>query len=134
MALLFQPQVGSVLMCSFDGFVAPEMIKRRPVVVIARNRANNKLVTVIPLSTTEPEVMADHHYRLPINPVPASRGKTCWAKCDMISTVSIDRMDRLKDDKHARVIPKVTDRDLEAIRICVVNALDLKKVMKQLLA
>lgn len=133
MSLLFQPQVGAVLMCSFDGFVEPEMVKRRPVVVIARNRGNNKLVTIVPLSTTEPDEMADHHYKLPINPVPASQGKTCWAKCDMMTTVSIDRMDRLKD-KGVRVIPKVTARDLQEIRLGVVNALDLKAVMKQLLA
>lgn len=126
MALSFQPKVGGVLMCDFDGFVEPEMIKKRPVVVIARNRCNQKLVTVVPLSTTEPDIMEAHHYRLPINPVPFQKAKVCWAKCDMVATLSIDRMDRLKDARHQRVIPVVSAIDLAAIRLGVVNALQLK--------
>jgi uncharacterized protein YifN (PemK superfamily) len=128
MALTFQPKVGGVLMCDFDGFVEPEMVKKRPVVVIARNRANNKLVTVVPLSTTEPDVMETHHYQLPKNPVPAYKTRKCWAKCDMIATVSIERMDRLKDGWN-RVVPEITAADLNAIRLCVVNALQLKNTI-----
>ena len=128
MALSFQPKVGGVLLCDFEGFVTPEMVKKRPVVVIARNRANKQLVTVVPLSTTEPEVMETHHYQLPKNPVPAYRTKKCWAKCDMVATVSIARMDRLKDGWN-RVVPEVSAVDLNAIRTCVVNALQLKNVI-----
>lgn len=115
-------------MCDFEGFVEPEMVKRRPVVVIARNKANSRLVTVVPLSTTEPDVMETHHYHLPVNPVPAYKTKKCCAKCDMIATVSIDRMDRLKDGWD-RVVPMISDSDLSAIRLCVVNALQLQNII-----
>ncbi len=115
-------------MCDFEGFVTPEMVKKRPVVVIARNRANKMLVTVVPLSTTEPDVMEPHHYQLPKNPVPALKSKKCWAKCDMLATVSISRMDRLKNGWE-RVVPEVTTADLNAIRLCVVNALQLKNTI-----
>jgi uncharacterized protein YifN (PemK superfamily) len=128
MALSFQPKVGSVLMCDFDGFVEPEIVKKRPVVVIAKNNKNPQLVTIVPLSTTEPEVMESHHYRLPVNPVPAFRAKKCWAKGDMVATVSIARMDRLKDGWN-RVVPTVSAADLDAIRHCVVNALQLKNTL-----
>lgn len=128
MALAFQPKVGGVLMCDFDGFVEPEIVKKRPVVVIARNRANSKLVTVVPLSTTEPDVMEAHHYELPKNPVPAYKTRKCWAKCDLLATVSIDRLDRLKDGWN-RVVPEVTAADLKAIRLCVVNALQLQNTI-----
>ena len=128
MALAFQPKVGGVLMCDFAGFVEPEIVKKRPVVVIARNRANSKLVTVVPLSTTEPEVMETHHYQLPKNPVPAYKTRKCWAKCDLLATVSIDRLDRLKDGWN-RVVPEVTAADLKAIRLCVVNALQLQNII-----
>lgn len=128
MALTFQPKVGSVLMCDFDGFVEPEMVKKRPVVVIARNRSNSKLVTVVPLSCTPPTQMESHHYQLPRNPVPAHKGKTCWAKCDMLATVAIARMDRLKKGWE-RVTPEVSAADLEAIRLGVVNALQLKNTI-----
>ena len=40
MALAFQPRPGTVVMCDFSGYVVPEMVKVRPVVVIARNRKN----------------------------------------------------------------------------------------------
>jgi uncharacterized protein YifN (PemK superfamily) len=115
-------------MCDFDGFVEPEMVKKRPVVVIARNRSNSKLVTVVPLSCTPPTQMESHHYELPRNPVPAHKGKTCWAKCDMLATVAIARMDRLKKGWE-RVTPEVTAADLEAIRLGVVNALQLKNTI-----
>lgn len=128
MALSFQPKAGAVLMCDFDGFIEPEIVKKRPVVVIAKNKNNPNLVTVVPLSTTPPEVMLSHHYQLPTNPVPASKGVTCWAKGDMVSTVSIVRMDRLKDGWN-RVTPTVTAKDLDAIRLCVVNALQLKNTL-----
>ncbi|MES2126875.1 MAG: type II toxin-antitoxin system PemK/MazF family toxin [Pseudomonadota bacterium] len=130
MALSFQPKVRAVVMCDFAGNIEPEMVKRRPVVVIARNRTNSKLVTIVPLSTTEPNVMAKHHYELPINPVPAQKGRKCWAKCDMVATVSLERMDRLKDGWN-RVVPEVTATDLNAIRLGVVNALQLKGTVEE---
>lgn len=128
MALQFQPKVGSVVMCSFEGFVQPEMVKKRPVVVVARNRGNNQLVTVVPLSTTAPDVLESHHHPLPFNPVPAYKGTKCWAKCDMIATVSLARMDRLKAG-NVRVIPQISEPDLAAIRRCVVHALQLQNVI-----
>ncbi|MFZ6638534.1 type II toxin-antitoxin system PemK/MazF family toxin [Undibacterium sp. TC4M20W] len=128
MALQFQPKVGDVLMCDFDGFVEPEMVKKRPVVIIARNKFNSKLVTIVPLSTTEPETLESHHYPLPINPVPAQRSRKCWAKCDMISTISIDRLDRLKDG-YTRVIPKLNQKDIQEIRLCVMHALQLQNTV-----
>ncbi|HIB6731468.1 TPA: type II toxin-antitoxin system PemK/MazF family toxin [Escherichia coli] len=51
MVLKYQPSVRSVLMCDFRGMVVPEIVKVRPVVVVSRNRHNNQLVTVVPIST-----------------------------------------------------------------------------------
>jgi uncharacterized protein YifN (PemK superfamily) len=96
MALKFQPHIGTVLMCDFAGSVEPEMVKVRPVVILARNRTNKDLVTIVPLSTTKPLSMQDCHYELPLNPIPGNQTVTCWAKCDMIATVSIARLDRVK--------------------------------------
>ena len=53
MPLRFHPRVGSILICDYStGFVAPEMVKRRRVVVISRLRQRADLYTVVPLSTT----------------------------------------------------------------------------------
>ena len=90
MAMLYQPRPGNVVMCDYRGFVVPEMVKVRPVVVIARNRRNRRLVTVVPLSTTEPNSLEDHHHALANNPLPGREAISCWAKCDMLTTVSLD--------------------------------------------
>ncbi len=79
MALTFQPRPGTVVMCDFAGYVVPEMVKVRPVVVIARNRKNRHLVTVVPLSTTVPNNMEDHHHQLRTNPLPGKEAVVCWA-------------------------------------------------------
>ena len=56
MPLTFHPRPGAVLMCQYEpGFVKPEMVKRRPVIVIApRLRHRDKLCTVVPLSGERP--------------------------------------------------------------------------------
>ncbi|EOO2098321.1 type II toxin-antitoxin system PemK/MazF family toxin [Escherichia coli] len=65
MVLKYQPSVRSVLMCDFRGMVVPEIVKVRPVVVVSRNRHNNQLVTVVPISTTEPIPRRDCLIRKP---------------------------------------------------------------------
>ena len=92
MPLKYQPKAATVLMCDFSGFRMPEMIKVRPVVVLRKHTQNHQLVTIIPLSTTAPDHLAKHHDELP-NYLPGT-ALTCWAKCDMIYTVAIARLDR----------------------------------------
>ena len=115
-------------MCDFRGYVVPEMVKVRPVVVLARNRKNRQLVTVVPLSTTAPTVLEDHHHELSANPLPARPGVRCWAKCDMVATVSLARLDRVKGPKRQYVVPVLPNADFEAIRQAVANALDLSHI------
>ncbi len=128
MALLYQPRPGCVVMCDFKGNVVPEMIKVRPVVVIARNRKNRQLVTIVPLSTTMPTALEDHHHPLAANPMPGKASVRCWAKCDMVATVSLARLDRVKGPKRQYVVPVLPAADFEAIRRAVATALDLAHI------
>lgn len=81
-------------MCDFRGLEAPEMIKTRPVVVLRRSQHNAQLIVVVPLSTTKPQILRNHHVEFQsLVPGPST---LCWAKCDMIYTVSIARLDRIK--------------------------------------
>ena len=116
-------------MCDFVGYVVPEMVKVRPVVVLARNRKNRQLVTVVPLSTTAPTVLEDHHHELTANPLPGKAGVRCWAKCDMVATVSRSRLDRVKGPKRQYVVPALSAADFEAIRRAVAAGLDLTHLM-----
>ncbi len=93
----FYPKRGHVLLCDFSrGFVEPEMIKRRPVVVVSPSDTHSRrLCTVIPLSTTEPSPVKPWHYALKSNPNPLETSDVqVWAKCDMLYTVSFDRLDK----------------------------------------
>jgi uncharacterized protein YifN (PemK superfamily) len=125
MPLLYQPREGSVLICDFRGYEVPEMIKVRPVVVIRKHRTNSLLVTVVPLSTTAPDRVLDHHLELQSHLQGAS--PVCWAKCDMVATVSLSRLDRIKtrdrQGKRIYVISQLETDEFSAIKIAVRKAL-----------
>jgi len=125
MPLLYQPKEGSVLICDFRGYEVPEMIKVRPVIVIRKHRTNNLLVTVVPLSTTAPDRVLDHHLELQSHLQGAS--PVCWAKCDMVATVSLSRLDRIKtrdrQGKRIYVISQLETDEFCAIKIAVRKAL-----------
>lgn len=122
--LKYQPSEGTIISCDFGGFSAPEMIKTRPVVVLRRHRTNSGLVTIVPLSTTVPAVVENFHVAI------SSLSNPCWAKCDMVYTVSIERLDRFKTkDRSGNRVYKtfqVTNAELVAIRAGVADALGIQ--------
>jgi len=131
MLIDFHPKPGHVLICDFNtGFKPPEMVKKRPVVVISKSR--QQLVTVVPLSTTEPSPLEKWHHEMSESSLPVSlRGARHWAKCDMIATVAFWRLDRVCTGKHPStgkrmyVSHVVSLEDLTAIRQAVLHALGL---------
>ena len=127
MPLRYQPKEGSVLICDFRGYEVPEMIKVRPVVVVRRHRTNSLLVTVVPLSTIAPEELLDHHLELQSHLQGAN--PACWAKCDMVATVSLARLDRIRmrdrQGKRTYVISQLETDQFHAIKAAVRNALGL---------
>ncbi|MGH7744192.1 MAG: type II toxin-antitoxin system PemK/MazF family toxin [Candidatus Dormibacteria bacterium] len=130
MSLLFQPKPRSIVFCNFAGFVEPEIVKRRPVVVLAVHKRNSKLVTVVPLSTTAPDPVEAHHYRLKQNPLPGAQEKVVWAKCDMVAVVSIERLDlvhtgRGPAGKRQYLRLQIGQDQFDAIRQGVASALGL---------
>ena len=75
------------------------MTKKRPVVIVSW-RYRHKLCTVVPISTVAPLKIEDWHYQLSEKSLPASlRSEECWAKCDMITSVSTTRLDRVKNGR-----------------------------------
>lgn len=96
MPLTFHPDPGAIVMCDFTtGFRPPEMVKLRPVVVISPRRRRTQLATVVPLSSTQPVPLEPWHFQLPPGAYPPARGPM-WAKCDVLATVALDRLDRVK--------------------------------------
>lgn len=92
MAISYHPDVGEALWCDYDGR-APEMIKRRlAVVIVPKSVQRSRLATVVPISTTPPEIVKPWHVRLGSDPYPEGGADEVWAKCDMINVVSFDRL------------------------------------------
>ena len=113
-----------VLICDFNtGLKATDMINRWTVVVISpRLRRSNQLCTIVPLSTTAPNPVEPFHHRMDPRSLPGklARRKT-WAKCDMLATVSLERLDRVmigkeSGGKRIYVAEQVRTEDLEDIR------------------
>lgn len=126
MALNFYPKTGYVLICDFTGYVFPEMIKVRPVVIISPSHLRRPgLVSVIPLSTSTPDPIEPYHYKLMGNPVPGSDATEVWAKCDMVATVSIKRLDRVKVERGRYDRGAVSMEQVRAMRRCAALSLGL---------
>ena len=135
MPFYFHPGPGTVLICDFDtGFRPPEMVKKRPVVVISpRFRRASPLRTVVPLSTAIPDPVEPFHHRMDPRSLPGPLAtRETWAKCDMLATVALDRLDRVLIGRHPGgkriyVANTVTPDDLAAIHRCVMIALGLSE-------
>ncbi len=136
MPIPFQPKPRSIVFCDFRGFEVPEMVKRRPVVVLASHKRNSRLVAIVPLSTTPPTIAEDHHYQLLQNPIPGQTAPA-WAKCDMVSVVTIDRLDLIRldrrrlDGKREYLTAKLGQEQFDEIRRGVASALGLASLFAQ---
>lgn len=106
MPLSYYPKPGEIVLCDYEtGFVEPEMVKLRPVVVVSpRLRRRGDLVAVVPLSTTPPDPIAPHHCAITLErPLPRPYDSPeAWAKCDMLATVALIRLDRFRDGRVSR--------------------------------
>ena len=125
MAITFHPKAGVVLMCDFSGYIAPEMVKMRPVIIISPNHLMRPgLHAVVPMSTTTPDPVRKYHLELKKNPLPNTTGSV-WVKCDMVATVCTERLDRLKVGRGHYVVKAITEQELKDIRECLKLALGI---------
>lgn len=91
--LPFAPKPGLIVICDYStGFREPEMVKPRLAITISPVLKNRQdLVTVVPLSSTEPDKLFDWHVPVDID-VPHWGAIPRWAKCDMLATLGRRRM------------------------------------------
>ena len=130
MPLMYYPKLGEILLCDFSGFVVPEMVKRRPVVVIVpRLRGRGDIVTIVPLSTSAPATPMPYHVQIKLAqalPHPFSSPEM-WAKCDMATPIARFRLDRFKiggdrrEGKRKFVSGEVSAQQLADIRTAVLR-------------
>lgn len=124
MPITFHPKPGQVLYCDFKGYVAPEIVKNRPVVIISPSHLIRPgLVTVVPLSTTPPNPIRTYHYKLHGNPIPGTEAVEVWAKCDLLASVSLERLDRVKIARGDYRVGAISMEQVKAIRRACLAAL-----------
>ena len=73
MAIRYPPKVGEILVCEFPAcFSAPEMLKKRLVVVVGPRLAERdaRLVNVVPISMTPPSECGRCHVEIPLAALP----------------------------------------------------------------
>ena len=135
MAIQFPPAPGDILICDFSsGFRPPEMVKRRPVLVLSpRLRHRDGLCTVVPLSTTAPRRAVPYQclVTLPLAPPPPFQAIEVWAKADMLVTVAFARLDLMRsarrtDGKRAYLKIRLGGPDFTRVQDCVRTALGLR--------
>lgn len=125
MALPYLPHQGEILVCDFDDFaMGAEMVKRRPIVVASRHDTHRgKMCTVIPLSTTPPDPVKSWHHQMPHLKIAGWQANgVIWAKCDMLASVSIERLNKpYIRTRHGRsfVTHKLDAQDMAAVMQCI---------------
>lgn len=80
-------------------------------------------------------MQAYQHKMDPQSLTPKMQGIDCWAKCDMLYAVRLERLDRIKDGKNADgkrlyVTSMATTADLNAVEIAILQGLGLRKFLK----
>ena len=126
MPIRFVPEPGMVLMCDYTGSIPPEMPKTRHVIVVSPKMQNAQgLCLVVPISSVRPSPMLAYHHLFMPNAYPFfTPGRPHWAKGDMVSHVSHDRLDRVLIAGQWSS-PSVSAADLEAVRYCLLSAIGL---------
>jgi uncharacterized protein YifN (PemK superfamily) len=129
MALKFYPRAGQIYIADFHGFVPPEMVKMRPVVVISPKLPyRSDLVAIVPLSTTRPHHDLPFCVQLSKNYMPGGDpALETWAKCDMITNLCTDRLSAIKVGRRKYEYPVMTADDLSAVRRGVLVGLGFDK-------
>lgn len=96
------PRASLVTVCYEPGFKKPEMVKRRLAVVMSLPmNTRPQLITVLPLSKTEPDRPAPYHckIRIPFELPEAWGDCERWVKADMVCAVGWHRCDLLNMGK-----------------------------------
>jgi len=116
-----------VFVGDFTDLRAPEITKKRPVIVISPKLPyRSELVTIVPISTTAPRHELPFVFRLSRNYAPwGAEDVASWAKCDLVMNVSLHRLHAFKVDRRKYVYPTLSPEDLAGVRQAVLAGLGL---------
>jgi uncharacterized protein YifN (PemK superfamily) len=140
MPLKIHPQLGTVVICDFQGLNEPEMTKRRLAVVVTPFiRVRPGLCTVVPFSTTAPLPPRDYHCAIQMDPpLPAPYDSPLqWVKGDMIYTLSLGRLSlpfdgKSDDGKRNYDVRVLSEDELIRVRKCMLHGLGMAHLTKHI--
>ncbi len=128
MPLTYHPSLGTIVICDFGiGFRVPEMVKKRPAVVLSpQMHGRTGLCTIVPISTEAPKRPAAYHVHLEnlVLPHPYEDGPN-WVKADMVFSASFARLDLFRSPR---------DEGKRCYKNVCLDAIDLKRVRCAVLA
>jgi mRNA interferase MazF len=132
MTLLFYPRAGQVFVGDFSDLKEPEMTKIRPVIVVSpRLPHRSHLVAIVPVSLTAPKHNLPFCFKLSRNYHPNEVDTLdCWAKCDMVTNVSVGRLSAFKVGRRRYAYPELSPEDLLGVRMAVLAGLGLDKLIR----
>ena len=88
---------------------------------------------VVPTSTTPPDHPQSYHVQLSRNYHPNEEDDLpVWVKCDLVQSVSTNRLDRFKVGYRKYLCPKISPEDLQAVRIGLLHAVGFPALTKYL--
>ncbi|MGE7418395.1 type II toxin-antitoxin system PemK/MazF family toxin [Methylobacterium tarhaniae] len=128
-------------MCDFNvGFKVPEMVKRRPCVVISpKIAARPGLCTVVALSTDAPDPVMPYHKQINLRPqLPEPWDSDgVWVKGDRVNTVAFHRLDFIRTGKSATgnrtyLYTPLDGETIKIIRGYVLKAMGLSVLLRHL--
>jgi len=133
MTVSIHPVPGTIVRVDLnEGFRPPEMVKRRPALVLSPPILGREFMcSIVPLSTTEPNHVHTHHMQLSFDPpLPHPYDSPImWLKGDIVLTVAFHRLRLLFSgwNQGQRVYDvRVVEPDtLERVRVCVRAGLGL---------
>lgn len=142
MPIKYPPQPRTMLLCDYarGGFQPPEMVKRRPAIVLTpRLPHRDNLCAVVPMSGTPPEAAVPYVVRIELpEPLPEPFSETVWwVKADMVATVGFDRLDLFRtgrgdDGKRRYITPRVSEDAFRAVRVGVLHGLGMSDLANML--
>lgn len=124
----YPPDRCSIVICDFNGFTPPEMVKRRPVIVLSpRIKIRPDLCVVVCLSTTDQNPVLSFHQQIVLSPClpPPYDSAKMWVKGDMVYSVSIQRLSwpyRKVNDSRKYIIQKLPIDQMKIVESCVMDA------------
>lgn len=102
--LCCEKSTGHFCHCDYTSNLKPEIGKIRPIVIIHPHR-RHRLAVIIPFTTQKPLKEAVTTLEIPFGKMPGTLAfKECWALCDMIQVVNLDRLKRVYRQKLDDVI------------------------------